>query len=99
MHRKRDVVEEYDTSRKESPALPPHLYLLVRTRRSQKIHPRASRDRDGPLLWHLVNVGFIPFPRWATNIAPHKTPPFTPVMHLSFRLCQTHISLLQAFYY
>src|SRR5678816_151586 len=72
---------------------------MVRTRRNQKIHPRASRDRDGPSLWHLVNVGFIPWPRWATTIPPYKTPPFTPIMHLSTHLYQTHISLLQAFLY
>src|SRR5678815_2505405 len=58
----RKVVEEYEASRKESSTLPPPLYRYVRTRRSQKIHPRASRDRDGPSLWHLVNVGFIPCP-------------------------------------
>src|SRR5678815_34388 len=30
---------------------------------------------------------------------PHKTPPFTPIMHLYSHLCQTHISLLQTFVY
>src|SRR5678816_2053836 len=29
----------------------------------------------GASLWHLVNVGFIPWPRWATTIPPHKPPP------------------------
>src|SRR5678815_3869685 len=99
MHQKRKVVEECDTSRKESPALPPLLYLLVRTRRSQKIHPRASRDRDGPSLWHIVKCRVPPWPRWATTIPPHKTPPFIPIMHLYSRLCQTHISLIQTFLY
>src|SRR5678815_4850567 len=61
------------------------LYLLVRTRRSQKIHPRASRDHDGPSLWHFANVGFILWPRWAITIHPHKTLPFTPIIHLSAR--------------
>src|SRR5678816_3799131 len=28
---------------------------------------------------------------------PYKTPPFSPIMHLYSRLCQTHISLLQTF--
>src|SRR5678815_5700855 len=43
------------------------------------------------------SVGFIPWPRWATTIPPYKTPPFTPIMHLYSRLCQTLISLLQTF--
>src|SRR5678815_1563063 len=44
-----------------------------------------------PSLWHIASVGFIPWPRWATTLPPHKTPPFTPIMHLSSRICQTHI--------
>src|SRR5678815_5184933 len=34
---------------------------------------------------------------WATTMPPYKTPPFSPIMHLYSRLCQTHISLLQTF--
>src|SRR5678815_4235497 len=66
---------------------------------SQKIHPRASRDRDEPHYGISSSVGFIPWPRWATTIYPHKTPPFTPIMHPCSRLRQTHISLLQTFVY
>src|SRR5678815_4833136 len=40
----------------------------------------------------LSSVGFIPWPRWATTIPLHKTPPFKPIMHLYSRLCQTHFS-------
>src|SRR5678815_4746901 len=87
----RKVVEEYEASRKESPALPPPLYLLVKTRRSQKIHPRASRDRDGPSIRHLVNMGFIPWPRWATTIPHHKTPPSVSYTHLRAHETPEHL--------
>src|SRR5678815_4224896 len=50
----------------------------------------------GHSLWHLVNVGFIPWPK-PVIIPLTKTPPFTPIMHHYSRL--THIPLLQAFFY
>src|SRR5678816_234423 len=78
------------TSRKESPSLPLPLYLLVRTRHSQKIHPRASRDSDGYTLWHIVKCRVHPLAQVGHNHDPSQNyyaPLFSPLSksHLSYR--------------
>src|SRR5678816_1514158 len=62
------------TKSKRKPSLTAPLYLLVRTRRSQKIHPRASRDRDGNSLWPIVKCKVHSLAQVGHNHTPSQNP-------------------------